>query len=131
MLCSGPFESDIDATRLTIHSVGDHSFQVGLAQLTTILDDARAASAESGARYDLVFDMTRSAEKKSPDELRSAGEFLAGWIDCLSGRVAVISDDPVLFGMGRVFGSYAESQGLEVCVFRDAASAEAWFASAD
>ena len=54
-----PIGSDLDAARLTIHSVGDHSMQDGLAQLTAIQGDARSASRESGVRCDLVFDMTR------------------------------------------------------------------------
>ena len=56
---------------------------------------------------------------------------MAGWIDCLSGRVAVVSNDPVLFGMGHVVGSYAESKGLQVRVFQDAAGAEEWFANGE
>ena len=45
------------------------------------------------------------------------------------GRWAILATEPAHYGMGRLFGTYAEARGLDVRVFTTLDSAVAWLSS--
>lgn len=115
-----------DGDILTIRSVGDQTMTEGLRQMEAALDLARAHHAAAGVRCHLLFDMRESEENKDPDELRDVTMYLAGNLDVLTGRIAVIVERGLLFGLARMFAVYGENVGLNTGVFTGGEAARRW-----
>jgi len=107
---------------------GDVDYAAGREVLRSGVE---AAGAHAPARsWDVLFDIRESGERRSAEELRGIASFCAEQGPTLSRRCAVVAGDAFHFGLGRMFGAYAEPAGVEVRVFRDLAAAEQWLAEA-
>jgi hypothetical protein len=60
------------------------------------------------------------------DTVRSRVELVVELAPHLGRRIALVVRREVDFGLGRMFGTFAEEHGLEVRLFREVADAEAW-----
>ena len=81
--------------------------------------------------FDIIFDIRQSTENRSANELRGIAEFIAGYADILTGRMAVVADDALRFALGRIFEVFAEHLGQKPRVFGDYEAAVTWFAESD
>jgi len=79
------------------------------------------------APYGVLLDTSRAATIPTPDDiLRVLDEIRSCGTGLPSIRWAMLATEPVHYGMGRLFGSYAEGRGIEVRVFTTLESANAW-----
>ncbi len=111
---------------LTIRSVGDQAMDEGLRQMQDAIDLARGHLEASGDRAHLFIDLRESEENKNATDLRHVAGFLAGHLDVLSGRIAVIADRGLRFGLARMFAVYGENVGLTTMVFTVGGEARKW-----
>jgi len=121
-----PIRPDFRDRTLWLVTEGDVDYEEGLAILLGAL--AEAERIDGAARWDVVFDIRRSEEERSPDELRQIASFLGEHGRVLSGGCAVIAGDPLHFGLGRMFEAFTEPRGIEVRVVSDEAEAADWLA---
>jgi len=123
-----PLLYELTDTVLCITTEGDVDYETGLQVTGEALTAARAAWRVNGNRpFDIIFDIRKSTEERSANELRSVAEFIAGYGDVLTGRMAVVADDPYHFALGRIFEVFAEHLGQKPRVFGKYDDAEAWF----
>jgi hypothetical protein len=93
-----------------------------------LLAAARAALADPRAKppLRLLFDNRGSRESASHEELRRRAHFMRRAREQFAPRIAIVVSDSLHHGLARIGGSYAESGGFEVEVFRDLEAARAW-----
>ncbi len=116
---------------LAIRSVGDQELEEGLQQMQAAIDLACNHHEATGNRVPLLVDLRESEENKDPQDLRSVAGYLAENLDVLSGRIAVVTQRGLRFGLARMFAVYGENVGLATSVFTVAADALAWLKEAD
>lgn len=107
-----------------ITTEGDVEYDEGIASLGRALEAAKQA--DPVARWDIVFDVRRSSENRSADELRRIAQLVAENGSVLSGRTVVIAGDDLHYGLSRMFQAYCELHGLRAAVRRDPDAALAW-----
>jgi len=62
-----------------------------------------------------------------PEDIRRVLDEICGYYTSLPPiRWALLATEPVHYGMGRLFSSYAEGRGIELRVFTKLESAIAW-----
>lgn len=61
--------------------------------------------------------------------LQEQAKFVASLRGRLGPRYAIVTGDPLRFGLARMFEAYGELEGLEVAVFKDLADAREWLGS--
>lgn len=78
----------------------------------------------------LLIDVSRSTSlpQRTPTEMREMAGFLAGHADTIGGRVAVVADSDVSFGLIRIGSAHGEDSGLLTHVFRTVPEALEWLA---
>ncbi len=106
---------------------GDVDYPGGIDTLSEAI--AEVARRDSERRWDVVFDIRESTERRSARELRGIADFIAGHDAVLSGRCAIVAGDAFHYGLGRMFAAFSESHGISVEVVRDIDEVEAWLAS--
>ena len=96
-----------------------------LAEVQTAIS---AALQESKGIRDccLHMDIRRSEAVFSSDELRSFAKFLASLPIPIAKRAAWVVSADLRFGLARMLSVFAESEGLELRVFRDTVAARSW-----
>ena len=100
----------------------------GPATLDDMMRIVERQAAEGTWGYAMLYDQRTTATSASAGALRA---FLAG-VDRLTqahgprGPVAMVCLTDEQFGMGRMYSTLGEHQGLDSEVFRDLAAAEAW-----
>lgn len=109
---------------LWFETQGDVEYDEGLDTLGAAIRDAGERA--PGRRFDVVFDIRNSRESRSSRELRGIAEFVGSHAEVLSGRCVIVAGDAFHYGLGRMFGAYSESQGVEVGVVRDVGAAISW-----
>lgn len=114
----------LDGRLVRFVTVDGVEFGEGLAVLRAGL--AAAAAAAPGGGWGLLFDVRRSSESRSADDLRDIAGVIAAHRAHLSGRATVVAADPLHYGMGRMFAVFMESLGLSCEVFTDPDEADAW-----
>lgn len=107
-----------------ITTEGDVEYGDGLASLERALEAARAENGDAG--WDIAFDIRRSSEHRSAQELRGIVDYVADRRPLLSGRCVVIASSDYLFGVSRMFQAYCELRELTATVVRDEESAREW-----
>ena len=96
-----------------------------LAEVQTVITSALKES--KGIRdCCLLMDIRRSEAVFSPEELRSFAEFLAALPIPIAKRAAWVVSADLRFGLARMLSVFAESEGLELRVFRDTVAARRW-----
>lgn len=118
--------SKIERGALVIRSVGDQEIDEGLAQLDAGVALAQEALDRTGERPHTLIDLTESLEAKSTAELDQIVSYFAANSPPLSGRIAMVAPEDLLFGLSRVFSAHGEREGLEAAVFRTHDEAWSW-----
>jgi hypothetical protein len=111
-----PLTHEIRDDTLWVTTVGDVEFDDGLAAFARALEDAR--STDPAARWDIVFDLRRSSELRSAEELEDIARFVGDNLNVLSGRCVVIAGDDLRYGLSRQFQVFGELHGLRPSVVR-------------
>jgi len=119
-----PIEHELRDGVIWTTTVGDVDYEDGIGSMRRALEAARAA--DSSRRWDIVFDVRRSSEDRSSDELQAIADFVAASDAVLSGRCVVIAGDDFHFGLSRMFQAYCELKGLTPQVVREVDAAESW-----
>ena len=119
-----PIEYEIDAGVIWMRTVGQVDYESGRKVLDAAIADAHALA--SPRKLPLVFDIRASQENRSADEARGIAQFVSLHLDVLDPRCAVIAGSDLLFGVARMFGSYAATYGVEVTVFRTIEEVNGW-----
>jgi len=124
-----PFTYELTDRVVQFHPKGEVEQEMNLQGMTEALTAVRAAWRTNGNRpFDILIDLRESLENRSAGELRSLAEFMAGYADVLTGRIAIVATDPLRYALARVFEVFSEHLGQTPRMFSDHAEAEAWFA---
>ncbi len=115
--------SQMQGNCLLVRSVGDHELELGFTQMLEAMEKARAYFEASGQRPVMFLDMLASEENRDAGEIRHINDFFKQFLDFLDGRIAVLVDKQVYFGLARVFSALAEPSGLDVRPFYDSTEA--------
>ena len=119
-----PIEYEIDSGVIWMRTVGEVDYQSGRKVLDAAIADAHALA--SPRKLPIVFDIRASRENRSADEARGIAQFVSLHLDVFDRRCAVVAGSDLLFGVARMFGSYAETYGVEVSVFRSIEEVNDW-----
>lgn len=122
-----PIQYELRGRTLWLVTEGDVDYEDGLATLGAAIE--RAAAVDATPCWDVVFDIRRSREQRSADEMRGIAVFVGQHRDVLSGACAIIAADPLHFGLARMFEAYGELEGIAARVVDDEAAATAWLQS--
>ena len=90
------------------------------------IDLAGQEHGRTGRPVDMLIDLTESEESKGTDELVMVIQYFAAQCPPLSGRIAVVAPEDLLYGLSRVFSAHGADWGLQASVFRDQAAASEW-----
>ncbi|HEX2779972.1 MAG TPA: hypothetical protein VHM30_10755 [Gemmatimonadaceae bacterium] len=79
----------------------------------------------------LVFDarLSTSIAQRTSGQIRGIAEAIASNAVALGGRVALIGESDLTFGLLRIGDAYMQCAGLDSRVFRDASDAAEWLAA--
>ena len=116
---------------LVVRSVGDHDLELGFSQMLEAMEKARAHFEASGKRPVMYLDMLESEEDRDASEIRHINDFFKQFLDFLDGRIAVMVDKQLYFGLARVFSALAETSGLDVRPFYEGKEALAFIGVTD
>lgn len=122
-----PIQYEIRDETIWFTTKGDVDFEDGIATLRDGIADA--ADRDGARRWHVIFDIRASSEDRSADELRGIADFLAGQLETLSGRCAIVVGDPLHFGLARMFSAFSERHEVSVDVVSDPGEAVAWLES--
>lgn len=89
-------------------------FQQGLASIPT------------HEKPGVLIDVTRSAKLASFSELQRLAGLFGLHADSLGGRIGVLVEKPIRYGLARQFGAFVESHGLKVVPFENRETAVDW-----
>lgn len=98
------------------------------------LDEMRGAAeralSDPGFRdgFAVLIDVRETPSSPSRQLLEETVHFLASLRPRMGPRWAVVAGDLLHYGLGRMFGTFADFRGVEVQVFDDPSRAEAWLA---
>jgi hypothetical protein len=108
-------------------AVVEASGRYDVAELRTAIEAALAPFGAAGAAG-LLFDLTQSDAlgDRPTDEVRAMAIFIASKAARFAARLAMVTGSDVAYGLMRLGGVVAESQGVTARVFRDPAAALAW-----
>ncbi len=124
-----PIRYEIEPRMLRFCTEGDVAYDETMHVLRDGLTRGEdAIRSGSAAPFDLLFDVRESLENRSAEELRQMADLVAERSGILSGRAAVVASDVLHFGLGRMFGAYADARQIEVRVFYSLEEAESWLA---
>jgi hypothetical protein len=119
-----PIDYEIRPDAIWLRTVGDIEYTSGLGVLEAAVAEARSRA--GGRRWPVVFDITRSEERRSADELRAIAQFLASQADVLEPRCAVVAVDDLHFGLARMFEAFADQHAVKVTVLRSLDEIDGW-----
>ncbi|TVR50585.1 MAG: STAS/SEC14 domain-containing protein [Puniceicoccaceae bacterium] len=102
-------------------AIGEVEFAQGSQ---TLQNGLRTLVASKQEPYRVLFDLTRSAENRTGAELQEVAHQVRRVLD--HGRLALVADKTLFFGLSRLFSAYAEYAGFEVGIFGTEAEAVAW-----
>lgn len=118
-----PLHAHHEFPLLTWVADGQVDYNEGLAVAEASLAHAQA-SGLSG--WHILSDLRTSQESRSADELRAMAVMVGNQRPLLSGRLAILTGGPLVYGTSRMFQVFAEVQGVEVQIFSDEAKARSW-----
>lgn len=114
-----------DDKMLRIVGEGDYTAQDLKDLLVAAISDPRTRPG-----IPTLMDIRRSEATRTNDELVSIVDFLGSKRDrSVPLRCAVVATGDLRFGLSRMVSVYVERYGVELRVFRDVESAEAWLRS--
>ena len=104
-------------------ALGDVEFEEGIKVLESGLTRLRDQSIDS-----VLFDLRHSKESRSTAEIRGIAGVVQDHLP--SGRLAVVADSDLYFGLSRMFTSQTDSDSLPSSVFRDLEEGMSWLKEA-
>lgn len=113
---------------IVLASQGHVAYEEGLQVFSAAITAAQASPFSS---WHILFDITASEEDRSEQELRGIASFIAANKEILSGRCAIVADDPLHFGLSRMFQAYCASLDVAVEVFDQLSTARSWLEASD
>ena len=116
----------IEDDTMVIRSIGDHTFAEGIQQLEEAMTLARQTHAETNTRLHLLFDLQKSQENRSAEELRDAAAYFGDKLAFLTGRLAIYVTRDVHLGLSYLFSTHAEINGITAQPFHDRDAAWNW-----
>lgn len=121
-----PLGYRLDAPVLHLVSIGD----VDYAEGKLVFANALAAAATDGpGPWHLCFDLRRSTENRSTEEIEAIAAVVGSRRELLSGRVALVVAQPFFIGIANMFGAYVSRYGVMIAIFAEPESATAWLPS--
>jgi hypothetical protein len=123
-----PIHYEIRPDAIWFRSVGDVEYESGFGALEAAVAEARARA--DGRRRPIVFDLTRSEERRNADEMRAIAHFVASHAEVLEPRCAVVARDDLRYGLARMFEAFADQYAVKVTVLRGLDEIDGWFAAA-
>jgi hypothetical protein len=103
--------------------VGDVVYAQGIEVTKESLRMAR----ESGrVRWHILADLIHSTENRSTDELQGIAATIGANRDFLSGRLAIVAREPLVYGNSRIFRVLMQDYDVDVRIFATVAKAEQW-----
>lgn len=118
----------MDKGCIVLVSEGSVQYEEGLQIFTEAI---AAAQASPHTHWHILFDITKSEEDRSEQELRGIASFVAANKEILSGRCAIVAADPLHFGLSRMFQAYCASIEVSVEIFEDLEAAHSWLKATD
>jgi hypothetical protein len=118
-----PISYEIDRSRSLIRTTC-----AGAVRLAEVLDHFGELEhvPNRPARLDVLLDLTTLETPPDADQLRMVAERI-GWRPAVAfGRCAVVVSSDALYGVARMFGTFAGDHFTDFNVFRARADAEAW-----
>ena len=104
-------------------TVGDVIYDEGIAVVTSSFDEIR----ESGKRpWHILASLLQSTENRTEDELRGIAETIATRKGLLSGKLAVVVRQPLIYGVTKMFAVFMSEYDIVVKIFATEESAEQW-----
>lgn len=102
----------------------------GSTETKEILDMLERAFADPALPHEcrLLLDVSGSAslQERSSNNVHMLTMYVGRWVERLHGRMAVLAEGPVQYGMVRMASGYATSSGLDIQVFKTREEALAW-----
>lgn len=111
--------ADDALTRLVVKGEG----AITVTDLRTVVDQQRA---DGRWHFGLLYDFRNATAAVTPREMRELAAYIEALPASKRGPVAVVTAQPTLFGMARMYSMLTEAAGLRFQVFRDRPSAEHW-----
>lgn len=120
-----PVTYELDGSTIALRMIGDYEPSDVRAALLAALDAA------GGVVTGLLFDIraSRAIPRRTASDVRAMGQFLGDHAQRFGRRLALLVDSDAAFGLMRLGSVGLEQQGVDSCVFRDAAEAERWLGS--
>lgn len=117
-----PVLADYTAELITLRLIGEYSVEELREAFYAALPTPDAVSGG------LLIDVTQSVSIRTrpSGDVRGMSRWWAARRQIFHGRLAMVADGTVEFGMTRLAELEADSYGLTVAVFRDVAEARAW-----
>ncbi|HEX7937917.1 MAG TPA: STAS/SEC14 domain-containing protein [Gemmatimonadaceae bacterium] len=117
-----PLDVDIEGPgRLRVRASGEVTFvEIEQTQKTLLAHEGLRPGA------DLIVEANEVSAVPSAGELRQAASLLAILRSRGLGATAFVTDNPLVFGVARMFGVFAEALGASVQVFRVGDEAREW-----
>ena len=103
----------------------DHGQQLEVARQSFV-----AIEGTGDRGWHLLIDLSRSIENRTAGELRELAQLVGRHAELLSGRIAMVTQKPLLRGTSRMFAAYVEEYGVEVRVFGTGEEALSWLVPA-
>ena len=109
-------------------AVGDVVYEEGVKTFATCMAEAGKSleTIDLPDLWHLMFDIRKSTENRSDEELQGIAIIVSQHRDALSGRMAIATADDFHYQSARRFEEFAEQLGQVAAVFRDIDQAEAW-----
>ncbi len=104
----------------TFTSVGDVAIEQGIL----VLEDGLSQMEESRLTPVFLFDLTRSTENRSTEELQLMAAIIHERLP--NSCMALLVTTEVSYGLSRMFSTFAASLDMEATVFRDRDACRAW-----
>jgi len=122
-----------DTARLAVlEAHGEVTRDEAIAQFRAVCTELAArASADPSARYGVLLDTRHAANVPTPADIIAVLEEISRHRSALQpSRWALLATEPVHYGMGRLFSTYAEGHGIDLRVFGAPDTAIAWLKNA-
>jgi len=102
---------------------GDVDYHEGLKVSLESFDAARKAD---GSNWHVLANLLESTENRSEQDIRGIADLLVANLDVLSGRLGIVVQAPLQFGVSRMLQAYTDGQGVEIGLFPTEIEANSW-----
>ena len=101
-------------------TIGDVDYHEGL----NVLKEGLQGAEPPGPAL-ILFDITRSKENRTHDEIRNIAQFVKPFVRG-EAKISLLVDRDLYYGLSRMFASYVEEENIEAQVFKGYDDALTW-----